>query len=108
LLGTEALSVRYPGVLAIPGVAPGVKGFILRTGEPLFPHGRRIIRPAPAYALGAGEARPLATVALDHYPLRTSPVDPAELHVLNLVTPFGPLDHVHRPDIPFPTRRCIQ
>jgi hypothetical protein len=37
--GTEALSVRYPGVSAIPGVVPGVNGFVPPALHPAPPEG---------------------------------------------------------------------
>src|SRR5436189_4686836 len=66
-----------------------------------------MIRPAPAAdGYGAGEAQPLTTFALDDDALGAPSIDPAKLHLLNLVVPLGALDdaliHGAHPDTSFP------
>src|SRR5215210_4435565 len=108
--GAEALSVQYPDVFAIPGVTPGVNGFIPHPlNIRLFPKDRRVV----LTTLAAGGRRrsdepPLATVVLDDDAFRAPLVDLAELHVLNLVAPPTTLDHVYHSATPFPTAnlRC--
>jgi len=84
----------------ILGIVPGVYSFVRRpTGGKLFPYDSRVVSTALwADALRGGEVRPLAAVALDHNALRTPPVDRAELHLLNLLVPFGALEDLHSLD----------
>jgi len=89
LTRVKILSVRYPGVLSILDVAPGMDCLILqRPGRELPVKNRRVVCPAPAGRLRGGEGHPLATPALNYDASGTPPVDPPKLHILDLVTPF--------------------
>ncbi len=64
-----------------------------------------MIRAAPANGCGVSKRRPIAAVALDHGTLGTPPVDPAELHFLNLITPSVALHNGSHLTYPLPHRK---
>src|ERR687885_690357 len=107
----DAPSTRYPGIFTVSKVAPGVEDFVaqLLVAHHLFlflDHGC-VIRPATVTdGYAAGEGQPLTTVALDDDAPGAPSVDPAELHLLNLVVPLGALDDAliygAHPDTSFP------
>lgn len=77
-------------------------GLILRLPDDrLSTDDGRVIRAARTGGRGAGEDRPLATVALDHHAPRTPPVDPAEILLPDFVAPRNTLDYP-RPLFSFP------
>src|ERR671932_1083871 len=91
----DAPSTRYPGIFTVSKVAPGVEDFVpqLLVAHHLFLDHGCVIRPATVTdGYAAGEGQPLTTVALDDDAPGAPSVDPAELHLLNLVVPLGALD----------------
>lgn len=98
-----AFSVRYSGISAI-FIAPGVEGFVPQTpGSRLFSDAGRVVCPAlvAGGSGGDGESQPLAAVAIDDEAFWAPPVDPAELHLLDIVVSLCPLNYVHYQAIPF-------
>src|ERR687885_2211868 len=111
-LRLNAPSTRYSAIFTVSKVAPGVEDFVpqlLLVAHHLFlvlEHSC-MIRPAPAAdGYRAGEGQPLTTFALDDDALGAPPVNPAELHLLDLVVPPGSFDdaliHGAQPDTSFP------
>src|ERR687885_621016 len=95
---------RYSDVLAPFSIAPGVHRLLLQLpsirllackGRIVCDNGC-VVRAAPlAGGLRAGEGRPLTTVTLDQEAFGAPSVYLTELHILDLITPFGVLEYRH-------------
>jgi hypothetical protein len=80
------------------GIAPGVNNFVSRPlGSRLFSKddGEVYFAPAASCGGGGGKACSLAAPALDDDAFRAPPVDPAELHLLDLIVSLYALDYGH-------------
>lgn len=78
------------------GIAPGVNDFVSRPlGSRLFSKDDGEVYSAPAASCcgGGGKARSLAAPALDDEAFWAPPVDPAELHLLDIVVSLYTLDY---------------
>jgi hypothetical protein len=80
------------------GITPGVNDFVSRPlGSRLFSKDDGEVYSAPAASCGGGggKARSLAAPALDDEAFWAPPVDPAELHLLDIVVSLYTLDYGH-------------
>ncbi len=80
------------------GIAPGVNDFVSRPlGSRLFSKDDGEVYSAPAASCGGGggKARPLTASALDYDAFRAPSVDPAELHLLDVVVSLYTFDYGH-------------
>jgi hypothetical protein len=102
----KSLLKRYSSILGVVQVMPGVGRLVLRPlGGQLFPDNGGVISFTIAGGFGSGKAQRTTATAPDYHTLWKPPVDLAELHVLDLIAPFGTLDDRNHSTIPFPTGR---